>query len=118
MQYNNFEELHENFAERKGDEWDTQGRCCLTEEEEIEWVNACYDLFERLYDVRSVIANTYDDDFDGRPFEIIGRVDVNDCDYDLCVLTLYQVRMLDDGDEWTAYPEEVFFVDDSKLLNL
>lgn len=92
--YKSFEELHADYANTYGEDWDVWGRSCLTEAQEIDWVTSCYDLYERTCTLRDTYCGEYcgDEEFTGLPFEIIGRVPVTDYDYDLCSLPLYFVR--------------------------
>lgn len=108
-------ELRREFDDKYGVDWDRTDD--LTEEEEIEWVEACYDYYENECEQKDVYGGPYSDMAEtwyGHPFELVSRVDVNDPDYDLCAMPLWLIRITDmDGDpedpgEFAAYPEELF----------
>lgn len=113
------EELRAEYDERYGNQWDRA--MDLTEQEEIAWVEACYDYYEEECERKEVFGGPYSDDKEawyGHPFELVSRVSADDHDYDLCALPLWIIRIPDmegepdDPGEFAAYPEELFVEED------
>lgn len=107
-------ELKEEFEEKYGQDWD---RPDLTEEEEVEWIEACYELYDEEGELRDVYGGPYTDEFEkwyGHPFEIVEPIAPYTDGYDNCALPLYLIHitdMEDDPDDpgvFAAYPEELF----------
>lgn len=102
-------ELQYAFEQKYGEDW--QRSECLIEEEEIEWVNACYEYFETERSPRETYEPTYPDKawFAGREFEIVERIPVDDPGYDISVLPMWRIKI---GSEiLPAYPEEIFYIE-------
>ena len=79
----------------------------MTVEREREFVNDCFDAYEttdKLADTFWTPFDSYRDKI-GQTFEVIRRVDEQDCD--LCALPQWHI-ILADGTEIEAYPEEIY----------
>lgn len=102
MTFNTWEELHEHFGLNDG----TRDRFDLTEEEEREFVNGCYELYEKEGFSNVFYQDGYaKPDFHGGRFEVIGRC--TEKTHDLECLPMWKIRFLKDGFEWEGYPEEI-----------
>ena len=102
MTFNTWEELHEYFGLNDG----ARDRFDLTEEEEREFINACYNLYEKHGFTDVFYQDTFPaPDFHGGKFEVIGRC--TEETHDLETLPMWKIRFLEDGFEWEGFPEEI-----------
>lgn len=79
----------------------------MSVERERQFVADCFDVYEKtekLADTFWTPFTGYEDKI-GQPFQILRRVDEQDCD--LCALPQWHI-MLKDGTEIDAYPEEIY----------
>ena len=97
MIYNSIKELNKNYPER-----DKQ-----TFEEEISYVEDCFDTYESI-GFADAFETSYADNakYDGESFAVVRRVSYVKDDVDLEVLPMWRIRFAG-GTEIDAYPEEI-----------
>lgn len=88
----------------------------MSREQEIEFVNKCYDKYEKE-GFSKVFISPYDlkgnKNRNGTPFKVIGRIrpmsetDKGEDTADLETLPLWKIQFISDGETMAAYPEEV-----------
>lgn len=108
MTFNTWEELYKHFGfyDEHCGTFDLRDRFDLTEEEEREFVSACYDLYEKHGFTDVFYQDTFPaPDFHGGKFEVIGRC--TEETHDLETLPMWKIRFLEDGFEWEGFPEEI-----------
>lgn len=105
-----YNELYAFFAEKYGEDWTRTDD--LTEDEEREWVESCYDFYEKREPWDEFESSISDNSHLWRaPFEIVEPISVDDPDYDLDVLPLWRIRITGgdyEGEETVATPEEIW----------
>lgn len=79
----------------------------MAAEREREFVNDCFDAYEATDKLAATFWTPFEAYRDkiGQAFEVIRRVDEQDCD--LCALPQWHI-MLEDGTELDVYPEEIY----------
>lgn len=107
------DDLTEQYKDKYGDGWEREN---LSEAEEREWISACYDYYEAECVRKDVYGGPYSDkaeEWFGKPFEIVQRIDYDDPGYDPISLPMWLIRIEGDDDgmpgEFAAYPEELFW---------
>ena len=106
MTFNTWEELYKHFGfyDEHCGTFDLRDRFDLTEEEEREFVSACFDLYEKHGFTDVFYQDTFPaPDFHGGKFEVIGRC--TEETHDLETLPMWKIRFLEDGFEWECFPE-------------
>lgn len=102
--YTNFNDLRKAYNFNYKDKND---RCDLTEEEERNYVNDCFDLYEYIG-----FSDTFQSPYEqsekdnGKKFTVLRRVSEEDDRADLCCLPLWVIQF-EDGRVDQAYPEEI-----------
>ena len=98
--YNNFKELNAAYPELN-----SEGG--LTFEERIQYVQDCFDLYEKIGFLKQFRSRYSDsEDYDGQLFEVLRRVSYTDDDVDLEVLPMWVMRFRN-GVVSYAFPEEI-----------
>ena len=79
----------------------------MEREEEIVFVNKCFDAYESHEELSKVFWSRSEDyeERQGQAFEVIGRVPIEGSDLEC--LPMWKIRFVD-GHETTAYPEEIY----------
>jgi len=79
----------------------------MSQKREREFVSDCFDAYETSEKMADSFWTPFEDYKDkiGQRFEILRRVDEQNCD--LCALPQWHI-MLEDGTEIDAYPEEIY----------
>lgn len=92
------------FEKKYGENWE---RAVLTETEDRAWIEALYEWYEKEVPQHpGYYVDDEEDEWYGKPFEIVRRVDYDDEDYDICALPLWIVRIGDH--EFAAHCDEIF----------
>ena len=103
--FKNFEDLHKAY----GFDDDIKSRTDLTEEQEINFVNDCYDTYEYI-GFAETFKSPYEQykPYNGQSFEVLERVlmNENNLGFDLEQLPVWKIRFVS-GFETFAYPEEI-----------
>lgn len=77
----------------------------MTKEQEAEFVNHCYDLYEKEGFAKVFWSQGGDfPDYHGKPFKVIGRVKESESDIEC--LPMWDIKF-EDGHEMSAYPDEI-----------
>lgn len=96
MEVNSWEDMRIKYPEYRGE---------MTEEREKEFINDCFDCYEK--EGFSKVFWSQCDDFKryyGKTFEVVGRVSTEDVDLEC--LPMWNIRF-NDGSKMSAYPDEI-----------
>ena len=101
MKYNSMTELNAAYG---GDKMD---RGSMSLEEELRYVQDCFDTFEGI-GFRRAFRSPYEEQErnNGKEFTVVRRLSYANGDADLECLPMWHIRFAD-GDEIDAYPEEI-----------
>lgn len=88
----------------------------LTVEEEAEFVNDCFDIFEREGFSEVYVDQNGDglEKYNNEPFAVIGRTSLQDAD--LQDLPMWDIKF-EDGSKITAYPDEIILGEIKRVMD-
>ncbi len=81
----------------------------MSDEQEREFVNECYELYEKEGFAKTFRSNSGDmGEYHKKPFKVVERLsDLNEAHcVDLCVLPMWKIEF-EDGKQRSSYPEEI-----------
>lgn len=97
--YGSFDELNADYG---------SDRSQLTEAEHKAYILYCYDLYEATGFIPRFDSHYESEEkHNGMSFTVIGRVELDDKDWDLENLPAWHIRFIENGEEYTAYPEDI-----------
>ena len=112
MKFNSFDELDAHYETIYGEDWGEYGTLCLeSDEQQIEWLNAFYDIFPKLYKLRETFVSSCDEwvIYNGKQFEIVSPIYPDDeCDFES--LPSYRIKFTDTNEIFVAFGDEIFEV--------